>query len=172
MKIKEIAARTLQDSLGYLHKIDSQVYAMPLDLLFGASIGQHTRHFVEFYQCLMDQTEHQEAVVNYALRARELRVEEDPLFAAARVEELCKRLLEISENIACRLVCDEHLETPTGITVDTNVERELIYNIEHTIHHLAIIKIGVRAVAPQIELPAHFGIAPSTIRHRQNLCAQ
>jgi hypothetical protein len=172
MEIKEIAAQTLRDAQYYLQEIDPQVYAMPLELLFGASIGQHTRHFVEFYQCLLDQIVHEDRSVNYALRARDLRIEEDPEFASKRIEEICTRILTLSENLTCTLICDEHIEEKSGITVPSNLEREVIYNIEHTIHHLAIIKIGLYAIAPRIALPAHFGIAPSTIQHKQKLCAQ
>lgn len=172
MHIKEIAAQTLKDALAYLHQIDQTIYAMPLDLLFGASIGQHTRHFVEFYQCLLDQTTLPGSEVNYALRMRDLRIEEDPDFAAGRVDILSHRILEITENKDCILVCDEHVEEDSGIIVASNLERELVYNIEHTIHHLAIIKIGLHAIAPQIILPPHFGIAPSTIQHKQKQCAQ
>jgi hypothetical protein len=64
------------------------------------------------------------------------------------------------------------MDSVSGLTSQSNIERELMYNIEHTIHHLAIIKIGLNAVAPQIALSEHFGVAPSTIRHKQNICAQ
>ncbi len=172
MNIKEIASNTLQDALFYLNGVEPQIYSMPLELLFGASIGQHTRHFVEFYQCLLDQTMGEGRVVNYALRARDLRIEEEPVFAADRIGQISSRLLQLDENFDCELVCDEHVDEASGMTVPSNLERELIYNIEHTIHHLAIIKIGLNAVAPQITLPAHFGVAPSTIRHKQKICAQ
>jgi len=172
MEIREIAAQTLQDSLSYLENIDPQIYALPQDILFGASIGQHTRHFVEFYQCLLDQTAGSGTLINYALRMRDARIEEDPQFAAQKVRELGSRLIAQTENKGCKLVCDEHISSRGEISVDTNIERELIYNIEHTIHHLAIIKIGLHAIAPKIVLPEHFGIAPSTIQHRQKICAQ
>lgn len=172
MNIKEIAAQTLQDAQCYLKEIDPQVYAMPLELLFGASIGQHTRHFVEFYQCLLEQTQGDGNVVNYALRARDLRIEEDPEFSSAIIDELCTRLLALNVSRSCHLVCDEHIEEQSGITVDSNIGREIVYNIEHTIHHLAIIKIGLYAIAPRITLPSHFGVAPSTIQHKQKACAQ
>jgi len=172
MDIKEIAAQTLRDAQYYLQEIDPQVYAMPLELLFGASIGQHTRHFIEFYQCLLDQLVSADRAVNYALRARDLRIEEDPEFASHQIDGICARLLTINGNMSCTLVCNEHLEEHSGITVPSNLEREVIYNIEHTIHHLAIIKIGLYAIAPRIALPAHFGVAPSTIQHKQKLCAQ
>ena len=174
MSIKDIAAQALRDALPYLGEIDPGVYQMPLELLFGASIGQHTRHFVEFYQCLLAQTtgDTQEPVVNYALRKRELRIEEDPAFTSALIQEICSRLTGLDESQSCRLICDEHVADAEGLAIGSNVGRELMYNIEHTIHHLAIIKIGLNAVAPQIVLPEHFGVAPSTIRHKQNICAQ
>ena len=52
-------------------------------------------------------------------------------------------------------------------TIDSTVGRELLYNLEHCIHHLALIKIGLKLVAPQIELPTHFGFARSTILHKE-----
>jgi hypothetical protein len=51
--------------------------------------------------------------------------------------------------------------------VPTNFLRELVYNIEHAVHHMALIRIGVREVAPHITLPPDFGVAASTIRHQQ-----
>lgn len=172
MNVKDVAAQALRDSLAYLGEIDPAVYSMPLELLFGASIGQHTRHFVEFYQCLLDQSAAGGGTVNYALRKRDLRIEENPAFAAAQIEQICSHLDRIDEHATCALVCDEHMETNSGMTVPSNIQRELLYNIEHTIHHLAIIKIGLTAIAPGISLPEHFGVAPSTIRHKQATCAQ
>ena len=55
------------------------------------------------------------------------------------------------------------------LTVETNYFRELIYNIEHAVHHMAIIKIGIRDVAPYVSLPSDFGIAISTIRHQESV---
>ena len=171
MTIKDIAAQALQDARVYLGEIDPGIYGLPLDLLFGASIGQHTRHFVEFYQCLLDQASAGQTV-NYALRARDLRIEEDPRFAEAMIGEICSRLPQLDEHQSCALACDDHASEIAGMTIKTNLGRELLYNIEHTIHHLAIIKIGLNAVAPGIRLPEHFGVAPSTIRHKQKTCAQ
>jgi hypothetical protein len=51
--------------------------------------------------------------------------------------------------------------------MDTNYFRELTYNIEHAVHHMAIIKIGIREVANYVTLPADFGIAASTIRYKE-----
>jgi len=55
------------------------------------------------------------------------------------------------------------------VTVETTAMRELVYNIEHAVHHMAIIKIGVREIANYIELPLDFGIAASTIRYQESV---
>jgi len=171
MQINPVAARSLQDAVVYLKEIDPDVYGMPLDLLFGASIGQHTRHLVEFYQCLLNQISESSPVINYSKRVRDTAIEEDPEFALKTIEQLVSEILTLDENISCKLKCSEQFESGE-VFIDSNLERELLYNIEHTIHHLAIIKIGLAAVAPGIGLPEHFGVAPSTIRYRDGICAQ
>jgi hypothetical protein len=51
------------------------------------------------------------------------------------------------------------------VTVNTNYYRELLYNMDHAIHHCALIRIGLMRFH-QVNIPNGFGIAPSTIRHR------
>jgi hypothetical protein len=57
-------------------------------------------------------------------------------------------------------------------TVETSAGRELVYNIEHAIHHIAMIKIAVINLLPHIKLPDNFGVAYSTIFYREKECAQ
>ena len=44
--------------------------------------------------------------------------------------------------------------------------RELSYNIEHAIHHMALLKVAVKQTLTYISLPENFGVASSTIRYR------
>jgi hypothetical protein len=53
--------------------------------------------------------------------------------------------------------------------VNSSLYRELLFNIEHAIHHMAILKIGTKIVLPEWDLPQQFGVAPSTIRHQKTL---
>jgi hypothetical protein len=63
---------------------------------------------------------------------------------------------------------DDHSTEPVSIT--TNYFREIAYNLEHTIHHMALIRVGINEVST-IELPENFGVASSTVKHRKQ-CAQ
>lgn len=171
VSLSAVAAIALGDVRVYLGSLPPDLYQQPLDILSGSSIGQHTRHIIEFYQCLLEQSADQPTpLINYAHRRRDQRIETEPDYALACVDQICGQLPEVNEAATCRLDCSEHghdhLETRSTLG------RELQYNIEHTIHHLAIIKIALRQMAPDIVLPAQFGVAPSTIRHRQDACAQ
>jgi len=55
-------------------------------------------------------------------------------------------------------------------SIPSNYYRELAYNLEHTIHHMALIRVGVNEVS-SIELPVEFGVAYSTVKYRKQ-CAQ
>ena len=58
-----------------------------------------------------------------------------------------------------------------AVELTTSLKRELIYNIEHAVHHMAIIKIAIKESLPHIALPEDFGIAYSTIKYQKE-CAQ
>ena len=46
--------------------------------------------------------------------------------------------------------------------------RELMYAVDHAIHHLALVKIGINDSFKNIQLDPQMGIAPSTIRFRKS----
>lgn len=168
--LSEAAGLVLDDLRHYLSVIEPVIYQTPLDLLSGSTIGQHTRHIVEFYSCLLEQnTSCDVPVINYARRKRDLLIESAPDHALQYIEQISQQVNELNMDKPCILDCEEHGHQ--NLKVPSTIGREVVYNIEHTIHHLAIIKIALKT-STTIELPEHFGVAPSTIRHRQKACAQ
>lgn len=165
-----IAAAALDDLRIYLSVIDPVNYQSALDILSGSTIGQHTRHIIEFYNCLEQSLNSNEPVINYAKRKRDHQIESEPDHALSCVEVIIEKLKDLNADRPCLLNCAEHGQDE--LMVNSTIGRELIYNIEHTIHHLAIVKIALKTIMPGIALPEHFGVAPSTIRHRQEACAQ
>lgn len=168
--LASIASTALQDLRIYLAAIEPTMFELQLELLSGSTIGQHTRHILEFYQCLIEQSNTEVPEINYARRQRDYRIESDPAYALQLADAIITQLSDLNESQPCQLNCEEHGQENLWVT--STIGRELIYNIEHTIHHLAIVKIALKHAMPSLVLPAHFGVAPSTIRHRHEACAQ
>ena len=171
INLSEISKCILDDLRCFLTTIEPVHYQASLDMLSGSTIGQHTRHIIEFFQCLVEQSEEGKTpVINYAKRRRDYLIESAPDHALSVVDVLYDRLTDLSTTKECFLDSTEHGDQ--SILVRSTIARELIYTIEHAIHHLAIVKIALKIISPQLILPAHFGVAPSTIRYRQESCAQ
>lgn len=170
MNLIEATLSKLSNIQYYLKNLEGTTYRRPLEILSYSTIGEHTRHIIEFYQCLLRQCV--QGTVNYDLREREKLIQEDSMVANGAISEIMESLP--SSNISQQLLLEICYDEEEGVTsmVKTSMERELVYNLEHVIHHLAIIKIGLSVVAPELKLPEGFGVAPSTIRIKRNACAQ
>jgi len=151
----------LEDAEYFLQRISSEEYSKSIELMSDSTIGQHTRHFIEFYQCLLDQADSKN--INYCLRKRDQLIEQNPQAANKAINNIKERLTDLDFEKEVTLFTAKE----NGNRVKSTIGRELYYNIEHCIHHLALIKIGLLIIQPNLTLPSHFGFAPSTIQHRK-----
>lgn len=149
-----------------LRQLTPHQYTAPSHTLFNASIGQHVRHIIELFQCL--ELGYVAGVVNYEKRKRDMAIETDPMLAIQLLQTIGANLQRPDKNLS--LEADYDQQSGNMVVVQSNYYREIMYNLEHTIHHMALIRVGVRELT-SITLPADFGVASSTIKHRQ-LCAQ
>lgn len=160
--------RQVADQLrSVISQLSDEQYAEPLPLLSGNSIGKHTRHILEFYDCLARQMAG--GVVNYDRRERNLALENSGEKALENLAQMETWLAQIREDRALKLEACYLAEQIS--TVETTLFRELAYNIEHTIHHLAIIKIALQGYFNEVSIPENFGVAYSTVQY-QNPCAR
>lgn len=144
--------------------LKDEFYSQPLDILSGASIGQHVRHILEFYLCLREsQTT---GLVCYDKRKRDIRIETGRNFAQEIIEDTIAWLGQVKSD---RQLILEANFSPSGnqeIHLGTSLFRELAYNLEHSTHHQALIKVGVKYLNHEGILTENFGVAPSTVRNR------
>ncbi|MEM6395681.1 MAG: DinB family protein [Bacteroidota bacterium] len=153
--------QVLTDGRNYLARIDDEGYRESISLLSGSTIGQHTRHWIEFFQCLLVQTA-ESNTLDYDRRVRDKRLETDPVFASIIVDQIEDRVndLDLSRHITLKTCLEEN-----PLHIQTSMERELWYAVEHAIHHLALVKVGWQSLGYLAELPVDFGYAYSTRRH-------
>lgn len=156
------------DILNQLENISKQIqaedYCRPSFLLSGSTIGQHLRHTLEFFLCL--EKGFQEGIINYDNRDHDKRIETDKSLAISTINRIRHFIASHQSDKSLKLEIGYEQHSEKCYEVQTNYYRELTYNIEHAVHHMAIIKIGVREIASYVVLPDHFGVAVSTIRNR------
>jgi hypothetical protein len=153
----------LTESLKELTDIE---YTQPSNTLFKATIGQHVRHIIELFLCL--ENGYDKGIVNYEKRKRDYQIETDKQLAITLLKNIYKNIGKENKNIV--LEAEDYTDEVEMISVPSNYYRELAYNLEHTIHHMALIRVGINEVS-SIKLPDEYGVAYSTIKHRK-ACAQ
>jgi len=166
MKQLTIACKSILNQLeDVVQQVHEQDFSKPAAALSNATIGQHLRHTVEFFICL--ESGFEEGLVNYDKRNHDHLIERDKSTAAASLRDIGNFISTQHENKPLKLEVAYERDGEDCVTIETNYRRELVYNIEHAVHHMAIMKIGIREVAPYIQLPADFGIAVSTLRYKE-----
>jgi hypothetical protein len=162
--IKESNVHVLQQLLAILDQLDNTAYSSKLDVLSASSIGMHVRHILEFYTCLFMEAD----IINYDNRKRNLRLETDTDYAIENIVLILATINNIEEDKMIQLAGTESFRDETYM-VTTTLSRELQYLSEHSIHHMAIIKIALQSSFPTVNMHQHFGIAFATIKHQQNV---
>ena len=164
MQLIKASSSILSQLALVVEQIDDQDFIKPCKQLGNVSIGQHMRHTLEFFICL--ESGCQKGVINYDARAHDPALETSKDMALRTIRSINDFVCAQKSDFSLRLEVGYRLDSNECVTLDTNYFRELTYNIEHAVHHMAIMKIGLKEIAPQIVLPPDFGIAVSTLRHK------
>jgi hypothetical protein len=162
------AAHTILDQLSdAIRQLTDVEFRNPSQVLSGSSVGQHLRHTLEFFICLEQGLN--TGVINYDKRGHDKMIECD--------RDLALEVIHRIHSFVGEQVADQDLTLEASynghgvVAVSTSYFRELTYNIEHAVHHMAIMKIGIKEVADRVALPTDFGVAASTIRYREEQLA-
>ncbi len=169
MQLSEACTTILDQLSDVIQQLKERDYAKPSTALSQSTVGQHTRHTLEFFLCL--ELGFRKGVVNYDKRAHDKLIEADKFIALNAIRQILDFVQSQKQDQPLTLEVGYEPDSEECLTIQTNYFRELTYNIEHAVHHMAIIKIGLREVAPYVAIPSGFGIAVSTIRHQEAVTA-
>jgi hypothetical protein len=148
-----------------VNDLKQEDFCRPSNALSGSTVGQHLRHTLEFFICFQQGTN--SGVINYDKRNHDKAIESDRYVALNAIQNIIEFVTTLDYNKSLMLEVNYEHDKDIFHKLETTSQRELVYNIEHAVHHMAIMKIGVREVAPYIQLPRDFGIAASTLRYQQ-----
>ena len=168
--IHAITQQKMYELRELLEQLSEDQFSQPLEVLSGSTLGMHLRHILEFYQCLFQALKDRK--LNYDLRKRDKEMETSKAKCQVCITQLMEDLETCTEDISLQLSADYSGQLYGGeVSTATTYFRELLYNIEHCVHHLAIIRIGMKTLDPSLRINENMGIAASTLRNR-NPCAQ
>jgi len=159
----QIVKQNLTENLTLLHQLTNEELTLPFPELGDATIGEHMRHIIELLGSLLEN--YNTGCVNYDKRKRDNILQTDKLEAIKILEKYRFEIDKPNKTLYLVNNCFSNTET-----LETNYFRELLYNLEHSIHHQALIKVALFRL-PHIKIADSFGIAPSTLEYRKQ-CAQ
>lgn len=160
----KVVFKQLEDALIQISNVQ---YALPLPVFSGASIGGHSRHLVELFNELL--SGYESGTINYENRKRDKVLETDK---SALIDAMHKISPQLSrQDKPLLLMADYDYDNVSVVNCCSSYHRELAHVLDHAVHHLALIKIGLLYVHPHINLPAEFGVAAATIKSNRQ-CVQ
>ncbi len=165
MSINHSAIKLLSQLSQVTGQLTETQFRAPIPTLSGSSIGQHVRHTLEFFICLMDAKN--EGIINYDNRKHDKFIEQEPKLALSIIDSIVDFVNKEIDDFPLIMEASYEVDMAEVSRINSNFFRELAYNIEHAIHHMALIKIGVREISTDAILPPHFGVASSTVKYHQ-----
>ena len=158
----------LSQASDLLRRLDDDQFSQPCPGFYNSSVGGHLRHCLEHYESFLNGMD--DARIDYDARPRDKDLEESTESALSVVSRIINHLETLEKD-----------DPPVGVLVkmDCGAEeiewqpstlgRELQFLVSHTVHHFAMIGGICREL--KVDLTEDFGVAPSTLRHRQTVIA-
>lgn len=131
-----------------------------------SSIGAHMRHVLEFIQMLADYVD--SGTIDYEGRERNMVYETDPKAVIAMLPQLHAKLARALERYGVHrplLLRETAMIGGEKLTLTTSLGREVLFMLQHGVHHLAIIKM--QAAAMNIHFGDKVGVAVATQAYRK-----
>jgi hypothetical protein len=155
----------LTQGVRLIERLKDRFYTQSNAALSLSPVGGHFRHCVDFYQSFLAGLE--SGRINYDHRERDGRIEENRLFAAARLNliiESLNRLSEVEGRKRIEVILEGSPDDESGSNWSrSSLMRELQFLLSHTIHHYSLIALALRMQG--FEPGVEFGVAPSTLKH-------
>lgn len=176
MRLKETLVedniRCLQQGVTLLQTVTDDLYHNSSYMQYGSGIGPHIRHTLDHYTSFLNG--YKSDKIDYDARARNLRLEQERLYAKQQFERTIAAFQVLTGDIdhSLKVKVDSGSHDDEENWSRSTLKRELQFLVSHTIHHYAIIAIILRAHG--FEPGEEFGVAPSTLKYRQSqaVCAQ
>jgi uncharacterized damage-inducible protein DinB len=136
------------------------------------SVGAHVRHCLDHVRAVVGAAAG--GLLSYDCRERDTAIEHNRTLGMVALRQQGAQLKALAGGPSDRPVRLQAVVDVAGGTVEvtSSLGRELVFVLQHTIHHQAII--GLLLATRGIAIPPRFGYAPSTVRRQaeRRACAR
>lgn len=149
-----------------LEHIPTETYIQKTKVLANGTIGEHVRHIIEFYQPCLKASQNNS--LNYSLRQRDHELEVDTKKGVRETKKIIKQLEKVLMTVDKKVMLHtaSTKEASSYQEVKSSLQRELVYCMDHCIHHQFIIRTALVDMHYEHILPENFGVAFSTLEYR------
>lgn len=148
----------LQQVKKLIDSCETEAYARPCEYSM-SSVGQHIRHILDHF--LVFQQGLDDGCINYNLRSRGNIVESNPQAALQKIAALREWFKDVDlQNRSIQVISEISVSQINDMNLHSNIQRELIYIINHTIHHIAYASLVANHLCQKVDV--NLGIAPAT----------
>ncbi len=161
----ESVIETLRQGETLLAEVSNEIYTRKAAIAFNATVGGHYRHCLDHFRSLLDAAT--DGDLNYDHRERGTLVENDRFAALNATRDLREGFERLDPALLMRpltVTCKTSYATNGSQASPSSLGREIMYSVAHAVHHYALI--GVMGGILGLNLPAGFGVAPSTLKHQ------
>ena len=157
LKVGLLQVNTIIDTLDELPEAKAQ------ECFVALGVGKHFRHIYDHFLAVKNGLS--VGFIDYNLRNRGERLETDRAESVQRLNivlQWCEQLPQSFEVFDQVIGVESEVDCmrESSLAFHSTLARELLYLINHTIHHVAYVKLLMSTVG--VELPASIGLAPST----------
>lgn len=166
MQLQPVVRNVFVQLTDSINRLSDAQYVQHCNSLSKNTVGQHVRHIIESFQCL--EKGYASGTIDYEKRNRDTDIETNKHLACDLLHQIFHSLNRPNKELLLSANYDDQLSEP--LVISTNYNREVAYNLEHAIHHMALMRVGILEISDLV-LSENFGVASSTIKHRRE-CAQ
>ena len=155
----------LDQGIALLDSLDDSLF-QSCDEHGHSCVGAHLRHVLDCYRCFLRGLDSDR--IDYDARERNASLESDRRIAREKLLEVRHALEELGGSDRNRQMwvrVDAAAWSDVDPWTQSTLGRELQFLLSHTVHHFALIAMTLRAIG--FEPGSAFGVAPSTLEHRE-----
>ncbi len=139
---------------------------LAIDRYDSAPIGKHVRHILDHFLVFKIAIDTQ--LLDYNYRRRDAEIEKNLDLAKQEIADYLEWIKNVDlSDIILTIQTEISFDSLIHIRMTSTADRELVYIINHTVHHVAYISLLLKCLGEE-QIPDNIGFASATLTYMRN----